>query len=69
MWQKFLWTMLGNCMSAATPEIVENIRRAIDQMVQKAKLTPNPWDDMLAGLLQNIVGQPKEPVERPDSND
>jgi len=68
MFQKFIWQMLSNCLAAASPEIVEGIRKSVQEMVEKAKKTPNPWDDMFTQLLQNIVGRPKEPIEDPESD-
>lgn len=55
---KWLFTILTNAISMASPQIVEGIRTAIQAMVDHAKTTPNPWDDILAGLFQMIVGKP-----------
>jgi hypothetical protein len=45
-------------MTVASPQIVQELRVQIDNMVQTAKKTANPWDDALAGFLQMIVGKP-----------
>ena len=62
MFQKMLFKMLLMAMAAATPEIVEGIREGVQKMVERAAETPNPFDDVLVGLLQSIVGAPKEPI-------
>ena len=55
---KWLFTILRGALDAASPEIVENLRQLVQEMVVKAKATPNPWDDVFTGLLQLIVGKP-----------
>lgn len=50
-------------MKAASPEIVENIRSMVQEIVTRAAATPNPWDDIFASLLQMIVGKPGQKVE------
>lgn len=55
---KWLFTILVNALNMASPQIVEGIRTAIQAMVDHAKTTPNPWDDVLANLFQTIVGKP-----------
>lgn len=63
MFQKVLFKMLLGAKEAGSPEIVEGIREYVEKMVKRAKETPNPFDDVYAGLLQSIVGTPKEPIE------
>jgi len=50
-------------MKAASPEIIENIRGMVQELVTRAAATPNPWDDIFAGLLQTLVGKPGEPTK------
>ena len=68
MFQKFIFKMFMQMLASASPEIVEGIREGVQKMVVKARETPNPWDDMFTGLLQMLVGAPKEPVD-PDGGD
>lgn len=66
MYQKFIFNMLMQVLGAASPNIVEGIRISVEAMVKAAAETKNPWDDMAAGLLQMIVGRPKEPLPKED---
>jgi hypothetical protein len=45
-------------LTVASPEIVKMIRKSVQDMVDKARETDNPWDDIFAELLQLIVGKP-----------
>lgn len=47
-------------LNVASPQIVQTIRVAVDNMVVEAAKTDNPWDDMFAGLLQALVGKPNK---------
>lgn len=47
-------------LHTASPEIVELIRKSVQDLKSQAEATPNPWDDMLAGMLQLLVGKPGE---------
>ncbi len=63
---KWLWTILRGALEKATPAILENLRQLVQEMVEKAKKTPNPWDDVFCGLLQMIVGKPGARIEASD---
>lgn len=56
--QDLLFKVLTMFLSVASPQIVQTIRVAVNDLVIKAAATDNPWDDMFAGLLQGIVGKP-----------
>lgn len=62
MFQKQMFELLMVMLTSASPEIVEELRAAIQKMKVAARETENPWDDMLAMLLGIIMGRPGEPV-------
>jgi len=55
---KWLFIILSTAIQSASPAIVENVRQLMQEMVDKAKKTDNPWDDVICDLLQLIVGKP-----------
>lgn len=50
-------------MKAASPEIVASMRSLVQEMKTRATQTENPWDDILAGLLEMSVGKPGDPIQ------
>lgn len=58
MVSKLLFTVITKALSLASPEIAEGIRQFVQEMVDRAAKTPNPWDDVFCDLLQGIVGKP-----------
>lgn len=60
MFNKWLFTILAQAQGLASPAIIENIRQLIQEMVDKAEKTPNPWDDVICGLIQSLVGKPND---------
>ena len=63
---KWLFIILAKAIAAASPQIVENIRQLMQEMVDKAAKTENPWDDVICELMQTIVGKPGAKVEEHD---
>lgn len=55
---KFLMLLLGQAMKKASPAIVANLREMVQNMVERAAETENPWDDIIMNLLQLLVGKP-----------
>jgi len=41
-----------------SPDLIKNLQIGIDDMCKKAATTKNPWDNILTGFLQAIVGKP-----------
>lgn len=68
MFQKFIFNVLMRALAAASPEILEGIRQGVEVMMVKAIATVNPWDDIAVGLLQMLIGHPKEPPPSPDES-
>ena len=60
--QKWLFVILSRAVAMASPQIIGDIRRLVAEMVARAEATPNPWDDIICGLLQTIVGKPGDSV-------
>jgi hypothetical protein len=58
MVSKLLFTVLTKALAMASPEICEGIRQFVQEMVERAEKTPNPWDDVFCDLLQGVVGKP-----------
>lgn len=55
---RFLLMLVQQALKNASPVIVSSIRQMVEEMVQRAAETPNPWDDIIVGLLQMLVGKP-----------
>lgn len=55
---KWILTVLTRIIAMASPEILEGVREMVQTMIAKAAATPNPWDDILVGLLEMLVGKP-----------
>jgi len=61
--EKWLATLIKQALKLASPAVVKNLREAIQKMVDHAETTENPWDDIIAFLLQMIVGKPGDTTE------
>lgn len=57
---RWLFTILSKAISLASPSIIENLRQLVEEMMVKAEGTPNPWDDIIVGMIQMLVGKPGE---------
>jgi len=55
---KWILTVLTRIIAMSSPEILEDVRKMVQVMVNKAATTPNPWDDIFVGLLEMLVGKP-----------
>jgi hypothetical protein len=64
---KWLFTILTQVLTMASPQILEDLRVMIQGMVEKAEATINPWDNIFVGMLQMIVGKPGSKIS--DLND
>lgn len=63
---QWLFIILGKAIECASPAIVENLRQLVQEMVDKAAKTDSPWDDVLCGLVQMVVGKPGSKVDSPE---
>jgi hypothetical protein len=58
--EKWIFTILRHALQMASPKIIEDLRRLVADMMDRAEKTPNPWDDIIIGMIQMIVGKPGE---------
>lgn len=57
---KWIMLMARQVLTVATPEIAKTTCSMLDELEEKAKQTPNPWDDILVGTLKTILGCSKD---------
>jgi len=56
MWQDLLIGVLRNVLGKATPEIRDRLKDLLDDWEERAKTTPNPFDDLLVFVVRGLVG-------------
>ncbi|MCK4958173.1 MAG: hypothetical protein KAT00_02210 [Planctomycetes bacterium] len=61
--EKFMLMLVRKALESASPQIIASIRAMVQEMVERAEKTENPWDDIVCGLLQMVVGKPGSRVE------
>lgn len=59
---KWLMIIFAKALELGTPSMVANLREFVDKQFADAKETVNPFDDILWGTLQVIVGKPGDVV-------
>lgn len=47
--------LIGLIFSVASPELRQMLEDVLSTFEQKAKATKNPWDDILVGLLRQLL--------------
>jgi len=55
MLQAIVLKVVSNVIDKATPAIRQDIVNLVDSIDEKAKQTPNPFDDVLVDLLRAIL--------------
>ena len=50
-----MWTILQKIMELISPEIREMVVKFVLELEEKAKLTPNLWDDILVFALKKVL--------------
>jgi hypothetical protein len=55
MLQEIVLKVVSNVIDKATPAIRQDIVNLVDSIDEKAKQTPNPFDDVLVDLLRAIL--------------
>lgn len=58
--EPILVKVLGGIITLVTPELKTELQTLLTGFYKKSLATPNPWDDMLAGLLMDVFGFPKD---------
>jgi hypothetical protein len=56
MFRNMILKALGTIIDQATPEIRQDVTNVLDSVEEKAKATPNPFDDLLIDLLRGVIG-------------
>lgn len=51
-----MWTIISKILEKVSPEIREALGKFLDDLEEKAKLTPNLWDDVIVFLLKKVCG-------------
>lgn len=52
---KWLLQIITMVVGVASPEIRTGVLQLLNKLEEQAKKTPNPWDDILVGLLKTIM--------------
>ena len=63
MMDKWVLVVILKALASASPRIVAALRQMVQELVDRASETENPWDDVLTELLQTIVGKPGDVTE------
>jgi len=59
-----LLKMLPTLVTLLSPHLLEMVREVVAKGLADAKDTTNPFDDILFGVLQFIVGKPGDPAPK-----
>lgn len=51
-----MWTIIQNIVELISPEIRKAIGEFLVVLEEKAKLTPNPMDDVIVFVLKKVMG-------------
>lgn len=52
---KWLVTLLKQIITQLSPQIRGSIEKFVKDLEAEVKKTPNPWDDILVGLLKLVL--------------
>lgn len=52
---KWILQIITMVVGVASPEIRTGVLQLLNKLEEQAKKTPNPWDDILVGLLKTIM--------------
>jgi len=55
MIQRVFFQLLNVALSAMTPELKKFLHQLIKDFKARAAQTPNPWDDIIASLLEALL--------------
>lgn len=56
MWQDLLLNVLRSILLKATPDVRQKLTQLLDDWEEKAKATPNPFDDLLVFVVRGLLG-------------
>jgi len=60
---KYIAQIFAGIIVQMTPVLLDELKEVLINLYKKALATPNPWDDFGIGLLLDIFGIPKPPIE------
>jgi len=52
---KWIWNLIILIWSAASGPLREQIEKSVAEWEKTAKLTQNPWDDIVVGLIKWLL--------------
>lgn len=52
---EWILRLIGMIFSVASPELRKGLEEWLDRLEAQAKKTSNPWDDILVGLLKQLL--------------
>jgi len=52
---EWILRLVGLIVGVASPELRVMLDQWLEQLDDQAKKTPNPWDDILVGMLKSIL--------------
>jgi len=52
---RWLLGLIQLVVGVISPEIRKGTEELLDNLEERAKKTPNPWDDMFVGLLKSVM--------------
>jgi len=52
---EWILRLIGMIFSVASPELRKGLEQWLDNLEAQAKKTSNPWDDILVGLLKQLL--------------
>jgi len=52
---EWLLKLISLIFSVASPELRKRLEQMLTTMEEQAKATKNPWDDILVGLLKQLL--------------
>jgi len=52
---EWILRLVGLIVGVASPELRAMLDQWLEQLDDQAKKTPNPWDDILVGMLKSIL--------------
>lgn len=52
---KWIIALIQLVVGVISPEIRKGTEILLDELEERAKKTPNPWDDMFVGLLKSVM--------------
>ena len=52
---EWILRLIGLIVSVASPELRKMLEQMLNNLEQQARATKNPWDDILVGMLKQLI--------------